>query len=231
MTGGVAYSNEEEGPLLPTVVDVMADLVGKAPEAGYDSSGSACSLTGSETDPMGGHQLITVPVTIEPPPPEMRDVAVPPSPSPPPLQGQGDHHRHHIHHHHSHSPHSSQSMSPSVAGAGAAATKPGVVTSRASSSETCQQQQPKSHNKPETKDAGCQQVRSILYLRLLLGPQVDKVALPSAPSSAHTHLFPSSRSSALTETLSFLLFVYENCFALVFVSASFNFERILQLFQ
>merc|ERR1719204_683372 len=51
-------------------------------------------------------------------------------------------------------------MSPSVAGAGAAATKPGVVTSRASSSETCQQpqqQQPKSHNKPETKDAGCQQ--------------------------------------------------------------------------
>ena len=33
-------SNEEEGPLLPTVVDVMADLVGKAPEADYDSSGS-----------------------------------------------------------------------------------------------------------------------------------------------------------------------------------------------
>ena len=172
MTGPDAYSNEEEGPLLPTVVDVMADLVGKAPEADYDSSGSACSLTGSETDPMGGHQLITVPVTIEPPPPEMRDVAVPPSPSPPPLQGQGDHHRHHIHHHHPHSPHSPQSMSPSVVGAGAAATKPGVVTSRASSSETCQQQQPKSHNKPETKDAGCQQVRSILFLRLLLGPRV-----------------------------------------------------------
>ena len=173
MTGPDAYSNEEEGPLLPTVVDVMADLVGKAPEADYDSSGSACSLTGSETDPMGGHQLITVPVTIEPPPPEMRDVAVPPSPSPPPLQGQQgavDHHRH-IHHHPHHSPHS-QSMSPSVVGAGAAATKPGVVTSRASSSETCQQpqqQQPKSHNKPETKDAGCQQVRSILYLRLSLG--------------------------------------------------------------
>ena len=177
MTGPDAYSNEEEGPLLPTVVDVMADLVGKAPEADYDSSGSACSLTGSETDPMGGHQLITVPVTIEPPPPEMRDVAVPPSPSPPPLQ-QGavvDHHHRHIHHHHhSHSPHSPQSMSPSVVGAGAAATtKPGVVTSCASSSETCQQQpqqqQPKSHNKPETKDAGCQQVRSILYLRLSLG--------------------------------------------------------------